>query len=438
MHSATASMSAGARLLQLADRVAGALGILDVPMQAAELMRHARRQTGLTDFGDASFEEPLEILLQDYDRSANLSLFGRIAARWDILRYLTNLLLLKEEESQFPAILKQQIDRPIFITGLPRSGTSFLHRLLAEDPGNLVARHWETIYPCPHRGASEADFANSAHIVDRQLSTFARLAPEIRSLHPMTADSPQECTEITGHVFRSLRFETTHDVPSYHRWLDDSAHLPAYEFHKRFLQHLQHRKGAGRWILKCPDHAFVLRQIRQVYPDACFVFMHRDPLKVLPSVARLTEVLRRPFTRRVDRIQIGQQVRESWARGAALLVEANTSAAGSGDRVLNLQFRHFVSDPLAAVAAVYRHFGMPPHEAVASRLRGIIATRRNGGYGRNEYRLEDYGLDAKTERQRFREYMTYFRVEHEFTAEPAPGKPRSSSRLATSFADLNH
>jgi glycosyltransferase involved in cell wall biosynthesis len=137
----------GARLLQLADRIAGALGILDVPMQAAELMRHARRQTGLTDFGDTSFEEPLEILLQDYDRSANLNLFGRIPARWDILRFLTNLLLLKDEERQFPAILKQQIDRPIFITGLPRSGTSFLHRLLAEDPGNLVRRCWETIYP---------------------------------------------------------------------------------------------------------------------------------------------------------------------------------------------------------------------------------------------------------------------------------------------------
>jgi hypothetical protein len=429
-----APLSLEARLLQLADRIAGTLGILDTPMQAAKLMRLAQRRTGLTDFGQTPFDEPLEILLKDYDQSANLSLFGRIAAQWDVLRFLTNLLLLTEEEKQSPAILEYQIKQPIFITGLPRSGTSFLHELLAEDPGNLVPRCCETIYPCPRRGASETEFAKRARIVDRHLATFARLAPEIRSLHPMAANSPQECTDIMGHVFRSLRFVATHDVPSYRRWLDDSAHLPAYEFHKRFLKHLQHRKGAGRWILKCPDHVFVLGQLRQVYPDACFVFMHRDPMKVLPSVARLIEVLRRPFTRRIDRIQIGQLVSESWARGAALLVEANACAAGSGDRVLNIQFRQFVSDPLATVAAIYQRFDVSLHEDVATRSRGIILARRNGTYGRNECRLGDYGLDAQTERQRFREYMAYFGIDDEFTPEPPPGSlfPR---QFATSFAD---
>jgi hypothetical protein len=406
----TMSSTIAPRIFGGLDRIAGALGIFRRPLSAAELTRLAQRRTGLTDFGDTSFEEPLEVLVRSYEAEANLSTFGRVAARWDALRFLSNLLILREAEKKTPAILDQSIDRPIFITGLPRSGTTFLHDLLCRDPSNRVVRCWETIYPYPEGGNQASDADRRRAKVDRQLAGFARLAPEIRSLHPMTAHSPQECTEITAHVFRSLRFDTTHYVPSYRHWLDNAGHLAAYRFHKRFLQHLQHQKGPGRWILKCPDHVFALEAIREVYPDARFVFMHRDPLEVLASVARLTHVLRSPFTRRVDRLQIGRQVSEHWARGAATLIDAAEGARESSDRFFHLKFRSFIRDPFGGVAALYEHFGLDFSEEFAARLRSTVAERPNGGYGRNKGRLDQYGLDAQAQRQHYRDYLAYFGV----------------------------
>ncbi len=398
-----------ARILGAAEWLVTALEIFGRPMSTAHLVRRAQERTGLTDFGNASFTEPLEVLTRSYAEEAELGRFGQMTAQWDTLRFLSNLLVLREAEKKNPEILRQSIERPIFITGMPRSGTTFLHNLFSQDPSNRVVRCWETIYPNADCAGSPADPNGRARKVDRQLALFERLAPEIRLVHPMTAYSAQECSEITAHVFRSLRFDTTHNVPTYRAWLGGAGHLEAYRFHQRFLKHLQQERGPGRWILKCPDHVFALDAIRAIYPDACFIFLHRNPLEVLSSVARLTEVLRRPFTRHVDRGQIGKQVSDSWARGAAILVkEAETN--GSADSVAHLEFRTFVQDPFRTLATLYRRFGLTFSEELAMRVRGFIAERPNGGYGRNNARLEDYGLDAQAERGRYRDYMACFRL----------------------------
>ncbi|HZT19720.1 MAG TPA: sulfotransferase [Dongiaceae bacterium] len=394
-------------LLRVADRLAQGAGLFRRPLKAEELAAAACRRTGLGDFGEKPFEA-LAVLLESYDREASLSLFGRFAARWDVLRFLMNLLRLREAERRDPAILEQPIVRPIFITGLPRSGTTFLHNLLAQDPDNLVPLCWETIYPCPERPERPGSADRRPRKVDRQIAAFARLAPELGRAHPMTAYSAQECTEITAHVFQSLRLDTTHHVPSYRRWLDGTGHLAAYRFHKRFLQHMQRQKGPGRWILKCPDHVFALEAIRAVYPDAQFVVLHRDPVKVLYSVARLTEVLRRPFTRRLDRLQIGRQVNEHWQKGAALLVEAD--ARGLGPAVRHLEYGAFVADPFRAVAGLYAQFGLPLGYSAAARMKAFIAARPDGGYARRPGRLEEYGLDAEALRDAYRRYTDHFAI----------------------------
>lgn len=385
-----------------------ALDLFQPPLSTAALIETARRRTGLTDFGDQDFEEALGVLARSYEREANLSALGCMTARWDALRFLSNLLVLREAEKKNSEIFDETIDRPIFITGMPRSGTTFLHALFCEDSSNRAIRCWETIYPYPTRGGGARTDGYYQGKVDRQLAMFAWIAPEFPSLHPIGADSPQECTEAMGHVFRSLRFDTTHHVPSYRHWLDDAGHLAAYRFHKRFLQHLQHRHGPGCWVLKCPDHVFALSAIRTVYPDARFIFMHRDPVEVLASVARLTEVLRRPFTRRVDRLQIGQQVRERWAQGAAILVGAAGKDFHPSDQVFHIGFRRFVRDPLAVVSAIYEHFGLPLRQEASARMRHFIIERPDGGYDPVKARLEEYGLDAQTERRRFRDYMNCF------------------------------
>ncbi len=392
-------------LLTLANSVAAALGLLDRPLRPDSLAALASRRSNLDDFGDSSFLDPLGRLLSACAAEASLSLVGRFATRWDVVRFLSNLLCLHEAEKRHPAILGLPIERPIFVTGLPRSGTTFLHRLLLEDQANRAPLVWQTIYPYPPQRGPDARIARVA----RQLRAFERLAPEFRALHPLDATSPQECSEITGHVFRSLRFDTTYRIPSYRRWLDQDGHLPAYRFHRRFLQHLEHQAPGRRWVLKCPDHLFALDAIRLVYPDARLVFVHRDPVKVLLSVAKLTEVLRQPFTRRLDPHEIGQQESARWMEGTRRMMEAGDDA-GLPEKIHHVHHTELVGDPVGTVAALYRHFGLEPTPATASAIEAYVRRQPRGGYGPRDYRFEDHGLDADAEREKFRDYIQRFGV----------------------------
>jgi hypothetical protein len=393
-------------VLSLADGVADTLGLLRRPLESEPLLATARRRSGLSEFGDASFIDPLRRLLSACMDEASLSLVGRMATRWDVVRFLTNLLRFQDAEAKDAGILRQQIERPIFITGLPRSGTTFLHRLLLNDPENRAPLVWQTIYPYPPARGPDTRPARVA----RQLRAFERLAPEFRALHPLDATSPQECSEITAHVFRSLRFDTTYQIPSYRNWLDHASHAPAYRFHRRFLQHLQHQAApGGRWVVKCPDHLFALDAIRTEYPDARLVFVHRDPVKVLLSVAKLTEVVRRPFTRRLDAREIGRQESARWLEGTQQMVAVGDDA-GLPEPIHHVHHNALVADPVGTVAALYRHFGLPLAPDVAAAFGHYARERPRGGYGPRDYRFDDHGLDAAAEREKFRGYTERFGI----------------------------
>ncbi len=398
-------------VLRIADTLGDALAPPRQAISADELIASAQRRTGLTDFGETPFQAPLGRLLRACFEDANLSLVGRIATRWDVVRFLSNLLRLADEEKRTPEILAQPIAKPIFISGLPRSGTTFLHSLLAEDPTNLVPRVWQLIHPYrPKNSGSDPD--RRKRRVSRQLRLFGVLAPNFRRMHPIEADSPQECSEITAHVFASLRFDTTYRIPSYRHWLDQAGHLDAYRFHKRFLRHLQHQASSGRWVLKCPDHVFALDAIRAVYPDARLVFVHRDPLAVLLSVARLTETLRRPFTRSIDRAEIGCQDSDRWLAATELMIAA-AQEQRFAEPIFHVHYLDLVRNPVGTVAALYRHFGDTLQPDAAYRIGCLVEAKPNGGYGAHGSRLEDYGLDAALERERYARYMAHFGIQPE-------------------------
>ncbi len=412
-------MTIGNAVLRLADSVSGLLGLLDRPIDADALIGTARERTGLSDFGDTDFMGPLTRLLNACATEASLSTVGRSATRWDTVRFLSNLLWLQDALARSPAIAQERIERPVFITGLPRSGTTFLHRLMLCDPENRAPAVWETIYPSAQAGTR----AQRISRVGRQLRTFEWLAPEFRALHPLEATSPQECSEITSHVFRSLRFDTNYHVPSYRDWMDADVqrHLPGYHFHRTFLQHLQHGDGAAsRWVLKCPEHLFALDAIRAVYPDARMVFVHRDPIKVLLSQARLTEVLRRPFTRKLDPSTLGRDESRRWLDGTKRMMEA-ADGAGFAEPVCHVHHMDLITDPVSTVESVYRHFGLGFAPAVAAGIGSYVAGQPRGGYGVHHYRFEDHGLDEARERELFRPYMVRFGI----AAEGGPAPPRT-------------
>lgn len=382
-------------------------GLSPGPLDADALVATALRRAGRKDFSDRSFVDPLRRLLRAYNEEADLSVFGSYAARFDVLRCLVNLLNFDAAEEARPDILRRRIVRPVFITGLPRSGTTFLHTLLAQDPTNAVPRFWQLIYPYPLRTClTPADCRRTR--VARQLNVFRHLSPELDGLHPVETDAPQECTDITAQVFQSLRFDTTHRIPSYRRWIDAHGHDAAYRFHRRFLQHLDAQVPGRQWILKCPDHIFALDAIQAIYPDARIVLVHRDPLNVLASVAKLTELLRRPFTRRVDRKEIGREVSDRWAEGAARMVAAASHAGAN--RILHLHYSDVISAPMQSMAALYRHCGMSLGEDAKRHMQAYLQRMPRGGYGVHRYSLAEFGLDAAHLRERFSRYIDVFGV----------------------------
>jgi hypothetical protein len=221
-------------------------------------------------------------------------------------------------------------------------------------------------------------------------------------MHPISADTPQECTDITAQVFQSLRFDTTHYIPSYQHWIDDFGHLDAIRFHRRFLQHLDNQFPGHRWVLKCPDHVFTLDAVREVYPDARIVVLHRDPISVLASVAKLTYLLRRPFTRCVDRLQIGRQISERWLEGTDRMLDLMRRQ----DRdILHIHYSQLISNPSETVRKIYNYFSINFAADYRHKIQTYNDGHLRGGYEEHSYSLSEFGLDASLLRLRFARYL---------------------------------
>jgi Sulfotransferase family len=376
--------------------------------RADELVDLALRRGRRLDFADRSFVRPFEHLLEACHAEADLSALGIRALRVDVLRFLRNLLRFEEFEESCPSVLQRPIEAPLFITGMPRSGTTFLHRLILQDPSTIAPRLYQLVYPHASR-AGRLKTALRKRWVGLQLALFRLLSPEFNALHPVAVDAPEECTDIIAHVFQSLRFESTYRVPSYSSWLLRHGMIHAYRFHRRFLQHLDADLPGRRWVLKSPDHVFALDDIRNVYPDARLVFIHRDPVRVLASVARLTEVLRRSFARSVNRLEVGRDVSASWMDGAQRM----STLSAPDNSVLHLHYQEIIRSPLDAVRAVYRHCNLVLTDEAEVRMRGWLRTAVNVSRPWRAYSLAEFGLDPHVLRERFAHYMDTFGVETE-------------------------
>ena len=378
---------------------------LDAEALLAAALRRARREA----FDDTSFVPPLQRLVASCNAEGDLNSLGRNAVRFEIRRSLHNLLEFERRERQNPALLARPIERPIFITGMPRSGSTFLHRLVVRDAAVAAPLSWRLVHPHPSASGRLGEAIDRAK-VQAQFYLMRILAPELNSLHEVAAGEPEECTDITAQVFQSLRYDSVYRVPSYQSWLQHHGHVEAYRFHRRFLQHLDAQAPGRRWILKSPDHVFALDDIRAVYPDAQWVFIHRDPVAVLASVARLTEVLRRPFARSVDLVEIGQQVSASWLDGAQRMMRA----AASSSSILQLHYREIIADPQKAAARLFEHGGHASSRDAAQRMRKWLGNRTNRRHRQRRYSLASFGLDGEALREQFKPYTDTFGIELEW------------------------
>ena len=301
------------RAFNAAGRGLERLGVRPFSFDPETLLKLASRATSLDDFGGQDFRPALQRLTQSLDEDARLNLFGRYFARRQLLELLGHRLRIFEHRKRHPEIAGQRIERPIFITGLPRTGTTLLQALLAEDPAHRTPLSWETDEPCPP--AQSQTCASDPRIArtEKRFGQLRQLAPGFQAIHPIGALMPQECIVLTAPEFMSLRFEMCFDVAGYQRWFFEHDMSSAYRFHRIFLQHMQAEMAAERWVLKSPGHLGPLDALFAEYPDAIVIQTHRDPVRIVPSIASLEYVMRQIASDDLRPQQIGRQMLWLWS-----------------------------------------------------------------------------------------------------------------------------
>ncbi len=362
-------------------------GLRSKPLSAAQLIEKAKRGSRLDDFGGPDFSEPLSRLLESCHREARLNVIGKLALKNDVVRILCNRLLLEQDSQRYPDIAGQQIREPLFIVGLPRSGTTLLHTLLAADPAHRVPLTWEVMSPSPPSAENREQRIRSAN---RDLAMLRWLAPTFDSVHATGAELPQECVSLISPTFMSDQFDTMYNIPSYREWFFRQNLRPAYEYHRRFLQHLQLRRSPERWILKAPAHMFFAPALLSVYPDAKFVQLHRDPIDAVASVSSLVTILRRVFSDSVDPIQIGRDAMVYWSE--ALKTFLQTRDQLPADRVCDLYYDDIRRDPIVATQRVYKHFDWKLEPQVEQSMRATLTEQNSRSNGVHRYNAAYFQL----------------------------------------------
>jgi len=377
------------------------------------LARSGQAGAGLAAFGDDGFLEPLDVLLAALEKEAELSLIGRWLTRRFLLRLLEGRIQMREYLRADPGVADEEIRRPIFVTGAPRTGTTILHAVLVQDASLRPPLGWELLRPVPP--PDPATFAADPRIAlaEAELRMLARVDPAMDAIHEYGARNPKECLSAMSFEFRSEEFTARYCVPSYAAWLQRCDMRPAYAWHRRVLQVLQRRTGAPQWMLKSPVHLHSLTTLLKVYPDARIAVTHRDPLRVLGSVTSLVANLRWVHSEKVDFAAIARYHADLYHGSLDQLVTLEERGWLPPERLHHGHYADFLGDPLEAVRAIYAAFGLPLREETCARMRAYLAVRPKDQHGEHRYSFDDLGLDRDAELRRFARYREHFRVPSE-------------------------
>jgi hypothetical protein len=370
-------------------------------LRADELESEACERTGLADFGEPSFREGLDVLLDDLAR-APLSDLGRMVWRGRLLSHLVQRLRVLDVLARHPEIDRQPVPAPVFMVGLPRTGTTALSHLLAQDPATRSLRVWESAQPVPPPETASEHTDPRIETAAKQLEAMRQLSPQLAAMHEDTPTGPTENHDLLGMSFRTFHFEGMSFVPRYLAWWLACDMTPAYGLMKRTLQLLQWRCPPNRWQLKSPPDSFFLDAILAVFPDARFVVTHRDPAAVLGSVCSLLHTMYEMTGTPPPAAAIGAAELASWAEAMRRLLAVRARVGEA--RFADVHFHELNADPLGAIAGAYARLGLPWTAEAERGIRAYAAANPRGRHGEHRYRLEDFRLDRAAVHETFRFY----------------------------------
>ncbi len=387
------------------------LGLEPVSLKEASLIAAARKKTGLHDFGDESFRVPMRILLASIEEEARLNTLGRIITRQRLVSTLATRLRAQELFDLHPEILEQELAPPVVIVGLPRTGTTLLHRLLSSDPDNRFLSSWEASNPVLERRAADGGRATRMRYAEVAERGLAYIAPDFFAVHPVEARAPEEEVLLLDYAFMSTVPESTMRVPSYASWVAEQDNTPAYEYMKKLLKLLQWERPGKRWVLKTPHHQEFLDTLLNVFPDAKIIHTHRDPIKTIPSFCSMMAHGYGVFSDEVDPLEVGLD------RSQKLIYQTKTSLAvrkrRGDEQFIDVSYYDMITDPMKQIRRIYDFIGIPLTPEAEEQMMKWQKTNKQGKHGKHLYRLEDFGLSRESLDAELAEYRERFDVPHE-------------------------
>lgn len=381
-------------------------------LMAEALVRQGRAPDDRAALGDSAFVEPLTLFCHGLENEAELTVMGRWMSRRMILRLLEVRIQINDYLAADPGTLDEPIVQPIFVIGAPRTGTTVMHGILAQDPAHRAPEGWELLRPVPPphpdpdiRAADPRIALAGAELVMPQTVASGMLA-----IHEYSGRMFKECLSAMSFEFRSEEMVSRTDVPTYQAWYDTADLRPAYRTYRKVLQILQRRMPIRRWVLKSPAHLQGLPALLEVFDDARFVITHRDPTAILPSVTSLIATMRWAHSERVDFAAIGRYHLELYARSLDNLIDLIDSGRLPADRTAQVPHRQVSIEKLAAARSVYGQLGMQLSADAEAAMSAYVAATPPGKHGEHRYEFEDLGLTRAEVRARFARYIERFDI----------------------------
>jgi hypothetical protein len=402
--------------IALANRVGRLIGIGTKPITVQGVLADAQKKSGLSDFGDEGFGEPLEVLVDSINREAALNPVGRMIIRGRLVGVLVNKLVAQDTIKKNPEILDIPVEAPIVVAGLARTGTTMLHRLIARDPAIRSLASWEAINPAPleHRSSRKGRDPRYAQAANAAKG-LKYMSPGFFAIHPAEPDAPEEEVILLEQSFLTTTPEAMMNVPTYSKWLEGQDHVPAYQALKRMMQYLQwQRPGPGRsvrWVLKTPHHQEYFDPLLRVFPKATIVHTHRDPLKTSASFFSMVTHLQMIFSDEVDPYRVANHWLNKIENMARRTLATRERVHNRG--FVDVSYYDLIKDPISEVERVYEAAGATLTPAARQGMEASRKVNKQHKYGKHEYSLADFGMSKDDVEPRIAAYRERFGVPYE-------------------------
>lgn len=373
-------------------------------LDVGALLDDARDKTGLSNYGDEWFIEPLQVLTSALIGEARLSEMGLTLTRQRLIALLADRLRLRKLQAEHPEILEEGVTVTAEICGLPRTGSTLLHRLLASSPRVTSTLSWETSYPLPFPG-EQPDAAVRKQKARDRAKLFEEMSPNFGDIHTIEWDGPEEDVILLDRTFTSMSFDSFYWVPTYGLWLREYDQAPAYRELREWLQVLQWQNPARRglpWILKSPHHLTAVETVLDTFPDCKIVMTHRSPAKAVPSYASMVCSISGQYSDEVDPRAVGPYWRDRFVTALHDFIDVRERRP---DRFVDVRFEHQLADPIGEATRVMAELGLP---ADRDALEAYLARNRAQRHGSHIYTAEDFGLTETELEQDFAFYEKEF------------------------------